>query len=74
MKHSKKCPKCLGENILKIETPPMKYRYSAQIPVGITVFSAVSVPRYICCTCGYSEEWINEEDIPTLLDKYPRYF
>ena len=24
---------------------------------------------YVCANCGYSEEWIRQEDIPTLKDK-----
>ena len=40
------------------------------IQVGLTVFSAVLVNRYVCCDCGYSEEWIDKEDIPTLKRKY----
>jgi len=24
----------------------------------------------VCCDCGYSEEWIEKEDIPTLKKKY----
>ena len=30
---------------------------------GMTIFSAVLVHRYVCCGCGYSEEWIDKEDI-----------
>ena len=33
-------------------------------------FSAVLVHRYVCCACGYSEEWIDKEDIPRLKEKY----
>ena len=31
---------------------------------------AVLVHRYVCCACGYSEEWIDKEDIPRLKEKY----
>ena len=30
------------------------------------MFSVVKVNRYICCNCGFSEEWIDEEDIETI--------
>lgn len=33
---------------------------------GMTILSAVLVDRYICCECGYSEEWIDTSDIPKL--------
>jgi len=30
---------------------------------GATIFSAVGVNRYICCHCGYTEEWIDREEL-----------
>jgi hypothetical protein len=30
---------------------------------GNTIFSAVNVNRYICCTCGFTEEWIDKNDL-----------
>ena len=35
-----------------------------------TIFSYVKVPRYLCLECGYSEEWIDPEDLPVLEEKY----
>ena len=29
----------------------------------MSIFSAVKVNRYICCNCGFTEEWIDKEDI-----------
>ena len=37
----------------------------------MSIFSAVLVDRFVCCSCGYSEEWINKEDIAVLKAKYP---
>lgn len=33
------------------------------IMVGRTVLSAVNVNRYICCYCGFTEEWIDAADL-----------
>ena len=30
---------------------------------GSTIFSEVNVNRYICCSCGFTEEWIDKENI-----------
>lgn len=38
--------------------------------MGMTIFSAVLVHRYLCCNCGFSEEWIDKEDIQELKKKY----
>ena len=31
--------------------------------VGLTIFSAVPVHRYVGGSCGFTEEWIDREDI-----------
>ena len=59
MKNRKICPKCNSTDIIKV---PGK--------AGWSNFSAVLVHRYVCCACGYSEEWIDKEDIPRLKEKY----
>ena len=70
MKHSKTCPKCGSHDILRIEGQSKAYGAGNNIPVGMTIFSAVLVNRYLCCNCGYSEEWIDKTDIPTLKNKF----
>ena len=37
---------------------------------GHTIMSAVSVDRYICTTCGFSEEWIDLDYMDKLKKKY----
>lgn len=73
MKNTKRCPKCGCDVILKVGYDPIWYR-NQYIPVGITMFSAVPVTRYVCTGCGYSEEWIDKADIPRLREKYPRVY
>ncbi|MGM9857761.1 MAG: hypothetical protein ACI311_00685 [Bacilli bacterium] len=63
MKNSKICPKCNSNNIVRIDGYSGPYGVGNNIITGNTIFSAVNVNRYICCSCGYSEEWIDYEDI-----------
>ncbi len=70
MKNNKICPKCNSSDIIRINGNAGAYGSGNNIPVGITIFSAVKVNRYICCSCGYSEEWIDKKDIQKLKDKY----
>ena len=70
MKHSNRCPKCGSADILRIEGKAGAYGSGNNIMTGATIFSAVLVHRYLCCDCGYSEEWIDKEDIPTLVKKF----
>ena len=70
MKMKRVCPKCGGTDIIVVPGKAGAYGSGNNIPVGLTVLSAVLVHRYVCCTCGYSEEWINKEDIRKLKEKY----
>ena len=70
MKQSKRCPKCGGTDILRIEGKCGAYGVGNNIPTGSIFLNAVLVHRYLCCDCGYSEEWIDKEDIPTLVKKF----
>jgi len=70
MKNAKRCPKCFSGDLLRIKGKAGAYGSGNNIMVGGTIFSTVLVHRYLCCNCGYSEEWIDKEDIPTLVKKY----
>ncbi len=70
MKHTKTCPKCQCARILRVEGDARAYGAGNNIMVGMTIFSAVKVHRYVCCSCGYSEEWIDKKDIPELESRF----
>ena len=70
MKRGQGCPKCNGIDILRIEGSVKGYGAGNNIPIGVTIFSYIKVPRYVCCNCGYSEEWIDLEYIPRLKKKF----
>lgn len=72
MKKTRICPKCNSTDILLIPGTSGAYGTGNNIMVGLTNLSAVLVHRYVCCSCGYSEEWINLEDIPKLKKKYAK--
>lgn len=70
MKHKKICPKCGSTDILRVEGKAGAYGTGNNIMVGMTIFSAVLVHRYVCCGCGFSEEWIDKEDIRKLKERF----
>ena len=70
MKNTKICPKCSGTDIIKIQGKVGPYGVGNNIQVGWTNLSAILVHRYLCCECGYSEEWIDKEDAQKLKKKY----
>lgn len=63
MKNTKICPKCQFADIVRIDGYSGAYGTGNNIMTGLSVFSAVNVNRYICCRCGFTEEWIDKEDI-----------
>lgn len=63
MKNTKTCPKCGGNKILRVDGQCGVYGVGNNIPTGMTIFGAVMVNRYLCADCGYSEEWIDKDDI-----------
>lgn len=70
MKNTRRCPKCNHTDILKVKGDIRGYGVGNNIVTGMTIFSAVLVHRYVCCSCGYSEEWIDACDIEKLKKKY----
>lgn len=70
MKFTGICPKCGNSDIIRIEGQSRAYGAGNNIPVGLTIFSAIKVHRYLCTGCGFSEEWIDLEDIPTLEEHF----
>ncbi len=67
---TKICPKCQSTDILFIEGNVGAYGAGNNIPASI--FTYAKVNRYLCTRCGYSEEWINREDIEKLKKKYSK--
>ena len=69
MKNTKTCPKCSSTSIVRIDGYAGPYDSGNNIPIGTTFFSQIyaNVNRYICCDCGYTEEWIDREDLPKIV-------
>ena len=68
------CSKCGSNEIIRVpgDLGVWAGAYNNFILLGITIYSAVSVTRYICGNCGYSEEWVdeNKDDLEKLKKKF----
>ena len=69
MKNSGTCPKCGHTDIIKIDGSVGPYGVGNNIPTG---WKYTAVDRYLCATCGYSEEWVAKENIPKIRNKYAK--
>ena len=63
MKINRICPKCQSNDIIRFDGYTGAYGVGNNVMTGNTIFSTVNVNRYICCRCGYTEEWIDQEDM-----------
>ena len=68
MKISKICPKCKGMKLVRFDGHTGAYGVGNNVMTGSTIFSAVNVNRYVCSGCGYSEEWIDQEDLKRIME------
>lgn len=65
MKNTKTCPKCGSREILRVKDTAGDYTNA----LVLGFLSMVHVPRYVCCDCGYVEEWVDKKDLWILKDK-----
>jgi hypothetical protein len=54
MKQTRTCVKCKSKEIIRV--PASAWFEDNKIPVGF--MAVVKTTRYICCDCGFVEEWI----------------
>ena len=71
MRNTHRCPKCTAQEVLRIEGRSGGYGGGNDIRVGSPSFRTVKVTRYLCGSCGFSEEWIDSaEDLQKLKEEY----
>ena len=64
MKNNEVCPKCNSKEIVKV-----KHSHNSKIYIGFA--DKARLAKYVCTSCGYIEEWIdNETDLGKINDEY----
>ena len=72
MKNTGICPKCHSSEIIRIPGNVGAYGAGSNIiKAGFTTLSSVTVTRYLCTSCGYTEEWIDD---PRSIEKLKKYY
>ena len=66
MKQTACCPKCGSTELVRFDGFIGPYGSGNNLKIGATLFSAVKVNRYVCCLCGYTEEWVDREDLDAI--------
>ena len=69
MKHTHQCPKCGSLDIRRFVGEEQGYGVGNNIRMGF--FAQAIVTRYLCYSCGYSEEWVESPYLEKLREKKP---
>lgn len=72
MKNSNCCPKCNSKDIVRVPDNPNRYASGNNIYItSMTLLGKIPVIRYVCCNCGYAENWIeNKHDLGKIKDTF----
>lgn len=59
MKNGTPCPKCGSRHIVRVPDNPGRHASGNNIyTTRTTLLGKVPVIRYVCCGCGYVENWV----------------
>lgn len=62
MKNTRCCPKCNSHDIIRVPDNPSRYSSGNNIYTStFTLMKKIPVIRYVCCDCGYVENWIENQ-------------
>ncbi|MDE6739722.1 MAG: hypothetical protein K2K07_11585 [Lachnospiraceae bacterium] len=61
MKNTKCCPKCGSHNIVRVPDDAHRYLANSIAITTIAWVKRIQVARYVCCDCGYVENWVETE-------------
>lgn len=62
MKNTGCCPKCQSRNIVRVPDHPNRHASGNNIyTTTMTLFGKIPVIRYVCCDCGYVENWVEKQ-------------
>ncbi|WP_298033392.1 hypothetical protein [uncultured Dysosmobacter sp.] len=62
MKNTHTCPKCGGRNVIRVPDSPLRHASGNNIyTTTVTLFGKIPVIRYVCCDCGYVENWVETQ-------------
>jgi hypothetical protein len=72
MKASHVCPKCHSGDILQIPGQAIDgFGHDYIVVSKWTNLERIPMTRYVCASCGYSEQWVESEgDLARLIERY----
>ena len=72
MKNTAACPKCGAKRLVRVPDRALRYSSGNNIYTStMTLAGKIPVIRYVCCACGYVENWVEH---PGELTEIERHF
>lgn len=63
IKNTGTCPKCGGRTIVRVPDNPRRHASGNNIyTTQATLLGKIPVIRYVCCDCGYVENWVEGKE------------
>ena len=63
MKQTLRCPKCGSREIVRVPDHPGRHASGNNIYTTTwTLLGKIPVIRYVCCGCGYVENWVESPE------------
>lgn len=61
MKNAHCCPKCGSRNIARVPDDAHRYLANSICITKLVTVERIPVARYVCCSCGYAENWVETQ-------------
>ncbi len=59
MKNGNSCPKCASRRVVRVPDNSRRHASGNNIyTTSATLLGKIPVIRYVCCDCGYVENWV----------------
>lgn len=71
MKNNAVCPKCGSHTVVRVPDDAHRYLANSICITKLVTVERVPVARYVCCDCGYVENWVETQ---TQREKIKRCF
>lgn len=62
MKHTACCPKCGSRAVARVPDNAHRYLSNSICITQLVTVKRVPVARYVCCDCGYVEDWVEHSN------------
>ena len=63
MKNTGRCPKCGSLEVVRVPDHPGRWASGNNIyTTRATLLGKIPVIRYVCCRCGYVENWVERRE------------